>query len=85
MTESAYPALDPVSDLKRHATTYHRFMLGVKWTAIHFAAIITFLTMWFASSAGFFGGLAAGVVVLAVGIYAMANGLGHSSESDNPT
>jgi len=85
MVQSGYPALDPASDLVRHAVTYHRFMLGVKWVAIHFAAVIVFLTLWFATSAGFIGGLVAGLVVWGVGVYAMRHGMAHSSERDNPT
>ncbi len=85
MADQAYPALDPASDLARHAITYHRFMLGVKWMAIHFAAVITFLVLWFATGAGFIGGAVAGALVLAVGVFAMRHGLAHSSERDNPT
>ena len=72
------------SELARHAATYHRFMLGVKWTAIHMAALMTFLTLWFATPAGFGWGLVTGLVVLAIGIYAMNHGLAHSTEADNP-
>ena len=85
MAQQAYPALDPGSDLVRHAVTYHRFMLGVKWVAIHFAAVITTLVLWFATGAGFIGGAVAGALVLAVGVFAMRHGLAHSSERDNPT
>jgi hypothetical protein len=67
-----------------HAETYHRFMLGVKWVAIHLAALIAFLTLWFATPAGFGGGLLAGLAILAVGVYAMNHGLAHSTERDGP-
>ena len=67
-----------------HAGSYHRFMLGLKWTAIHLATLIVFLTLWFATPAGFGWGLIAGLVVLGVGIYAMNHGLNHSTERNNP-
>lgn len=74
----------PDSDISVHAETYHRFMLGVKWMAIHLAVILTFLLLWFGASAGFLGALIGALFVLAVGIYAMRHGLAHSTERDNP-
>jgi len=71
-------------ELVRHAETYHRFMLGVKWVAIHLAALLVFLTLWFATSAGFGWGLIGGLLVVAVGVYVMNHGLAHSTERDNP-
>ncbi len=68
-----------------HALVYHRFMLGVKWAAIHLAAFIVFFTLWFATPAGFGLGLIAGLLVLALGVYAMMHGLAHSTERDNPS
>jgi hypothetical protein len=85
MADQAYSTGDPDPELVRHAVTYHRFMLGVKWVAIHFAAVLTFLILWFASPAGFIGGAVAGALVFGVGVYAMGHGLAHSSERDNPT
>ncbi len=72
----------PHDELMAHARNYHRFMLGVKWFAIHAAALIAFLTLWFCTSAGFGGGLFAGVVVVGIGVYAMNHGLSHSSEGE---
>jgi len=71
-------------DAADHAGTYHRFMLGLKWTAIVLATLIVFFTLWFATPAGFVWGLLAGLVVLAGGIYAMNRWLAHSTERDNP-
>jgi len=71
-------------ELARHASTYHRFMLGVKWVAIHLAAMMVFLTLWFATPAGFWWGLISGLIVIGVGVYAMNHGLAHSTEDDNP-
>jgi hypothetical protein len=67
-----------------HAQTYHRFMLGVKWMAIHLAVLLVFLILWFCTSAGFFAALIAALIVLGAGIYAMTHGLAHSTEKDNP-
>jgi len=70
-------------DFAVHAANYHRFMLGVKWFAILFAALEAFLTLWFATPAGFLTGLIVGAVILAAGVFAMTHGLAHSSESES--
>jgi len=72
------------SEWEMHASAYHRFMLGLKWVAIHLAALIAFLTIWFATTGGFWLGLIAGVVVFGVGVYAMNHGLAHSTEHHPP-
>jgi hypothetical protein len=69
-------------DLAVHAGSYHHFMLGVKWCGIALAAMIAFLTLWFCTPTSFFGALIAGLIILAVGIFAMNHGLAHSSEGD---
>jgi uncharacterized membrane protein len=69
-------------DLAVHAGSYHHFMLGVKWVAIVLAAMVAFLTLWFCTTTGFFGALITGLIILAVGIYAMNHGLAHSSEGE---
>lgn len=66
-----------------HAANYHRFMLAVKWFAIHFAALVAFLTLWFATSAGFLTGLLVGVAIFAAGAFAMTHGMAHSSEGES--
>jgi hypothetical protein len=72
------------SDLATHEISYHRFMLGMKWIAIHLAAVLVFLIVAFATGEGIILGLVAGAVVFALGVYAMRHGLAHSTESDNP-
>lgn len=72
----------PRDELMVHAHTYHRFMLAVKWFGIHFAALVVFLTLWFCTPAGFGWGLVAGLIILAVGVYAMNHGLNHTSEGE---
>ena len=84
MAQEAAHTIDRNAELLRHEASYHHFMLGLKWVLIHFASIIAFLTLWFATRAGFLGGLVVGVLIYAAGVYAMRHGLGHSSEHDNP-
>ena len=66
---------------ERRAATYHRFMVAVKWFGLHCAVLGVFFTLWFATSAGFWAGLIAALVVLAAGVYAMTHGMAHSSEA----
>ncbi len=74
----------PDGEIEVHAETYHRFMLGVKWMAIHLAVLLVFLVLWFCTSAGFLWALIAGAIVFGAGAYAMTHGLAHSTEKDNP-
>jgi hypothetical protein len=78
----ADPRIDPTTEIIRHADTYHRFMLGVKWAMIHLASVISFLVVAFATGGGLLGGLAVGVVVFLLGVWAMRHGLQHSSEEE---
>jgi hypothetical protein len=64
-----------------HARTYHRFTMLVKWSMITLASVIVFLTLYTATSASFFGSLIVGLVIFALGAYAMRHGLSHSSEA----
>ncbi len=65
-----------------HATGYHQFMLMLKWCGIALGAAVTFLTMWFCSSAGFGWGLITGILVFIAGAYAMSHGLSASSDRE---
>jgi len=73
------------AELAVHAGNYHRFMLLVKWVCVSAATLGAFLTLWFATPAGFGWGLIVGALVLAVGIFAMTHGLNHSSEPEPPS
>jgi lipopolysaccharide export LptBFGC system permease protein LptF len=68
----------------RHANSYHRFMLGLKWALICLATVISSLVVAFASPGGIIGGLVVGALVFCLGFWAMNHGLSHSSERDNP-
>ena len=65
MQDHATPRQDPI--LVAHEQTYRAFNVLIRWCMVALASSLLFLTLWFASTAGFFGGLAAGVVVFAVG------------------
>jgi hypothetical protein len=56
---------DPV--LVAHERTYKAFNLLIRWSMVALASSILMLTMWFATTAGFFAALITGVVVFAVG------------------
>ena len=82
MAQSDFGLPDPVGDFNTRADTYHHFMLGVKWVALSFAAMLAFLILSFATPAGIVAGLVAGALVFAVGVYALRHGLAHSSERE---
>ena len=54
-------------DLLAHEQTYHGFSVLLRWCMLGLATVIPTLILWFATSAGFWGGLIAGIVVFAVG------------------
>jgi len=58
-------------DTREQQATFHDAMIATKWAILALAALITFLTMWFCTAAGFFSAFAAAVVILAVGIFAL--------------
>lgn len=55
-------------DITEQAATYHAVMGLTKWGSLAVAVAVLMLTLWFAADAGFLGGLAAGVVVAALGV-----------------
>ncbi|HLY81036.1 MAG TPA: aa3-type cytochrome c oxidase subunit IV [Caulobacteraceae bacterium] len=66
-----------------HATTYHRFMLGLKWVCISIATVIVMLVSWFATPAGFWGGVFIAAIVFIIAAWAMGRFLSHSTEEDD--
>ncbi|HEX3700228.1 MAG TPA: hypothetical protein VHV27_06090 [Phenylobacterium sp.] len=52
-----------------HERTYKTFNIILRWAMVHLASTIIFLTLWFATGAGFFAALVVGVIVF-VGGYA---------------
>ena len=55
-------------DIREQANTFHMFAALTKWGSLVTAVTLLMLTLWFATDAGFFGGLITGIVLLAVGI-----------------
>ena len=55
------------SDLIAHEKTYHIFNVIVRWSMLFLATTILFLTLWFATPAGFWGALAVTVPVFILG------------------
>lgn len=54
-------------ELVTHERTYKAFNLLIRWSMVHLASLLSFLTLWFATPVGFLGGLVVGVVVFALG------------------
>ena len=50
-----------------HERTYKAFNILLRWCMTLLAATISFLTLWFATAAGFMGALVAGAIIFAVG------------------
>ena len=85
MAASAVHPVKSDPELAAHAVAYHRFMLGVKWVMVSLGSFIIFATLSFGTSAGPVWGVIVGLLVFSIGVFAMGHGLGHSTESDNPT
>ena len=66
-----------------HARTYHQITKTVKWLLVCGASLGVFLVLYFATTASFLGSLAVGLVIFALGAYAMRHGLAHSSERES--
>ena len=54
-------------ELVSHERTYKVFNLLIRWSMVHLASLLAFLTLWFATGAGFLGGLVVGVAVFVLG------------------
>jgi hypothetical protein len=70
---------DPVisqedAELVEHERTYKAFNVLLRWSMVALASSILFLTLWFASPAGFFGALVIGVIVFAFGYFFLVRG-----------
>jgi len=58
-------------DIHAQQATFHAVMVASKWSIVALAAGITFLTLWFCTSVGFFSALITAVVITAVGFFAL--------------
>jgi hypothetical protein len=66
-TGSAFSPNPNDPELVSHERTYKAFNILIRWSMVHLASVISFLTLWFATGAGFLGGLVVGVVVFLLG------------------
>jgi type IV secretory pathway TrbL component len=56
-------------ELQAHEQTYHVFSIFLRWSMVVLAVALTSLTLWFATPAGFWAGLIAGIVLFALGYW----------------
>ena len=64
---SAGSQSSPDPELVAHERTYRVFNVLLRWCMVALASTITGLTLWFATPAGFMGGVFAALVLLAAG------------------
>jgi len=69
MTEAAHEYHTGDMDIHEQVSTFEAFGKMTKWGSLAIAALLMMLVIWFCVPAGFFAGLGAAVVLLAVGIY----------------
>jgi len=67
------PELDKQAILIAHEKTYHAFAVLLRWSMLGLAAVISALTVWFATPGGFWGGLVVFAVVWVAGYYGMVH------------
>jgi len=58
-------------DIHAQAQTFHSVMIMTKWASLAIAVGVTFLTLWFCTTAGFGTALLSAVVLGAIGIFAL--------------
>jgi predicted membrane channel-forming protein YqfA (hemolysin III family) len=68
MSEAAAEFHPGDQDISGQLATYALFGRMMKWVALGIAVLLVMLVLWFCVDAGFFTGLFAGVVLLALGI-----------------
>jgi thiamine transporter ThiT len=67
------------AELVAHERTYELFNVLLRWCMIHLASVITGLTLWFATPAGFVGGLISGLVIFVLGYVVLVRREQHQS------
>ena len=68
MAEAAHEYHTGDQDISEQVATFHLVGGMLKWGSLAIAVVVTMLVLWFCAGAGFFPGLFAGIVILAVGI-----------------
>jgi hypothetical protein len=71
MAESASDYHRGDQDIHEQEATFHSVMDATKWSIVALAALISFLTLWFCTAAGFFNALIVAVIITVVGIVAL--------------
>jgi thiamine transporter ThiT len=56
-------------DIDEQLSTFDKFMGLTKWSSLGIAGLLLFLTVWFGTDAGFFGGFIAGAVLMVLGFF----------------
>jgi hypothetical protein len=64
-------------EISEQVSTFHLVMGLTKWGALAIAAVLAFLTIWFMPGGNFFAGLIVGVVMVAVGVFALREKKSH--------
>ena len=67
-------------EIGEQKATFNIFIGLVKWGSLFTAALLLFLSMWFGTAAGFFGGAVAAVVLMAAGLFLLRK----KNASDRP-
>jgi hypothetical protein len=60
---------EQTTELVAHERTYHAFSLLVRWSMLLIGDVILWLTLWFASPAGFWGATVVGAVAFMLGYH----------------
>ncbi|PTS88499.1 MULTISPECIES: aa3-type cytochrome c oxidase subunit IV [unclassified Caulobacter] len=55
-------------DIQEQAATYAAFGGMAKWGSLAIAVVLTVITLWFCTPAGFLGGLIPGIVLAVLGV-----------------
>lgn len=66
-------------EISEQTSTYNLFMGLTKWGSLATAAILLFLTLWFAVGAGFLAAFIGAAVLMVAGIFFLRNSPSHPS------
>jgi hypothetical protein len=65
-------------EIHEQESTYHAFLGMTKWGSLALAVSLITLVLWFCTKVGFLGAAATGVVLLALGVFALRDKAGPS-------
>jgi hypothetical protein len=69
MSEAVHEYHHGDQDIAENEATFHAFGGLMKWGGLTVVVLVTMLVLWFCTSAGFWSGLFAGVIIAGLGIY----------------